>query len=109
MNTQMTETGFVEIRGRMTIDKDKDAILDYSFDWSEWLQVRGVLDTIDTYAFELSGSSTATVVTQTETAGLVTAYISGGAVGETLKLRCRITTNQGRTDDRTAYLTIIER
>jgi hypothetical protein len=105
----MTETGFVELRGKTTIDKDANAILDYSFDWSSWLNVRGVLDTIDSYNLDLSGSTTAQIITHAAQAGVVTAYVSGGAVGETLKLRCRIVTNQGRTDDRTVYLQVGER
>ena len=88
-----------------TFTKDPNAILDYSWDWSAWLTTP---ETIASYAFDLDGL---TQIAATQAAGVVTIVVSGGTVGKTHSLRCRITTNATapRTDDRTILLKIRDR
>lgn len=87
------------------VPKDPDATLDYTFGWSAWLTAVG--DTIDTV--EWLPDEGLTVANSTYTATTATAFVSGGAVGETLRLTCRITTLDGRIDDRTINIKIVER
>lgn len=50
-----------------------------------------------------------TVNSSSETDGAVTAWVSGGTLGEHYPIKCKITTSSGRIDERTIDLTIIER
>lgn len=92
---------------RPWITKDPDAVLDYSFDWSDWLQ-----------AGELIASHVVTVdgVTKnsdTRSGAVVTAWISGGEAtgGSPASVTCSVTTDSvpARTEHRTVYLRIRER
>jgi len=85
--------------------KDPDAVLDYTFAWTAWLTA--IEDTIDTV--EWIPDEGLTVANSSYTTTTATAFVSGGTVGETLKLTCRITTLDGRTDDRTITLKIVDR
>lgn len=43
------------------------------------------------------------------TDGIVTVWLSGGDTGSTYDVACRITTDAGRTDERTIHIRIRER
>jgi len=98
---------------KWSITKDPNAILDYIFDWTLWLDAVG--DTLATHVAAVTGSdpaSTAAIAASSISGKMVIVWVSGGVLGETVSLRCRITTSlspQPRTDDRTAYLKIRER
>lgn len=83
--------------------KDPQAVLDYAFDWTPWLAAG---ETIVTATATATG---ATVNSFTQAAGVVTVWISGGVVGASANVVCRVVTNSGRTDDRTLRLVIAER
>lgn len=85
--------------------KDPNAILDYTFDWAPYLTP--IADTIASVQFTTSTGLTKT--SQSNTATAATAFVSGGVVGKTEKLTCRIVTAGGRTDERTIDLKILER
>jgi hypothetical protein len=88
------------------IDKSQNALLDYPFDWAGkgWLQ-----------AGETIASSTITVATgitntlTTVLPGSVTAWLSGGVVGQTYLVTCNVLTSTGRRDERSIRLNIIQR
>jgi hypothetical protein len=104
------ETFVVDSSGKATILKDPDAILDYTFDWTQWLAAASVTpDTIATAVGAVSGAVTAAINSTSHDAQKVTLWVSGGAAGEKIVLRCRITTAAGRTDDRTVYLKVKDR
>jgi len=84
--------------------KDPDAVLDYAFDWTKWLQTS---ESISTYTISIDAGLTKD--SDSETAGIVTVWLSGGTDGETYKVACRITTGLGRTDERTAVVEMSER
>lgn len=86
-----------------TFTLDPDAVLDFTFDWTAWLADG---ETIDTHAIEPTDGIT--VDSSNIDGGLVVAWVSG-ATGTRQKLTCRITTDQGRTDDRTITLNVRER
>ena len=105
----MTTTFVVDDSGKPTILKDPNANLDYSWDWSDWLAASTPVDTITGFQILLSGSQTAVLGSTAHISGVVTAMISGGAVGDKIAATCRITTAGGKTEDRTIYLKVKER
>lgn len=84
--------------------KDPDATLDYTWDWTDWLNG----DTI-------SGTPTITVPagitksTQSNTTTAVTAWMTGGTVNGTYDIACKIVTAGGRTDERTVRIEVRNR
>jgi len=89
----------------MAFKKDPNAILDYTFDWGAYLTP--LTDAILTVVWITSAGIT--VASSTNTASTATAFVSGGVLGDTETLTCRITTVGGRTDDRSISLKIIDR
>ena len=91
---------------RPRIDKDPDATLDYSFDWTDWLDG----ETIAEYEVTVDG---VTKVSDVRAGAIVTAWISGGVAspGTFASVTCSVTTDSSpqRTDERTIYLKIVER
>jgi hypothetical protein len=86
-------------------DKDPQAVLDWAFDWSRWLAA----------GEEITGTPVVTVQSgltkdsQSNTTTKVTVWLSGGTLGTTYSVACRITTNQGRTDERTIGIRVTDR
>jgi len=89
---------------RPNIPKDADAVLDYIFDWTEWLDY--VTDTIASYAIEVDG---VVLDSHSQNGKLITVWVSGGTAGETASVTCQITTASSRIDERTIYLLVQER
>lgn len=85
-------------------DKDPQATLDWAFDWTSWLSES---ETISSATVTVDAGLTKD--SQTNTTTKVTAWISGGSLGTTYKVACRVTTNQGRTDERTIGIRVTER
>lgn len=101
-------TAFVaDASGKQTILHDPNAVLDYTFNWTAWLNT--VVDRIISIDFLVSNSVNAVVVAQYFSDTHATAWVSGGVPGEKITLRCRIYTLEGRVDDRTGYLKVKER
>jgi hypothetical protein len=87
-------------------EKDPDAVLDYVIDFAEkWLAAGDEILNVDVAV----AAGDVVIDDFTEADGVVTAWISGGTVDTLAKVRYRVTTAQGRTDDRTLELTIQER
>lgn len=85
-------------------EKDPQATLDWAFDWSKWLapgeEISSATVTVDSGLTKASESNTATKVT---------VWLAGGTLGVTYKVACRITTNQGRIDERTIGIRVTDR
>lgn len=81
--------------------KDPDDVLDYSFDWSAWLSAS---ETISTLVIEASPGIT--VDSNSSSSTVSTAWLSGGTAGFPYTVTHRITTNQGRTVDRTMTIRV---
>ena len=96
--------GYDLINGRPTKIKDPDAILNYTWDWVDWLNNFETPDIIVSHQILLANSPSAVVVGSSVLGSKVTAIISGGAPGEKLAATCRINTAGGYTDDCTIYL-----
>lgn len=87
-----------------TWEKDPSAVLDWKFNWTNWLS-----------AAETISSATVTVESgltkdsESNDTTTVTVWLSGGTLGETYEVTCRVTTNQGRTDERTIGIRVTDR
>lgn len=77
----------------MTLTKDPNAVLDYSVDWSRWLNG----DTIATGVWMVPAGLTK--VTDANTTTKTTAWLSGGTADQSYTVTNRITTTGGRTED----------
>lgn len=88
-----------------TFVHDPNARLDYTFDWSDRLDEA---ETIINYVLEVV-TGDITVDTDSEAAGVVTAWLEGGTNGTRAKVTCHIVTSVGREDDRTMTLSIRQR
>ena len=84
--------------------KDPSAVLDYMFDWTEWLATG---ETIADHT--ITADTGITVDSSTEDTGKVTVWLSGGTAGINYKVACLITTSAGRTDERTIWIKVVER
>jgi hypothetical protein len=84
--------------------KDPSAVLDYVFDWTEWLATG---ETITDHT--ITADTGITVDSSTEDDGKVTVWLSGGTAGINYKVACLITTSAGRTDERTIWIKVVER
>ena len=85
--------------------KDPEATLDYKFNWLEWLDG----DTIATQVVTIDDGATVESSAITDTDTSVTAFVSGGTVGRSYVLSCKITTVGGRTDERSLTILVVER
>lgn len=84
--------------------KDPDAVLDWMFDWNDWLASgETITDHIITVDTGITNDSS------TEDAGKVTVWLSGGTVHTEYCITCRITTSAGRTDDRSIWIQVENR
>jgi hypothetical protein len=84
--------------------KDPSAVLDYVFDWTEWL---ATVETITDHT--ITADTGITVDSSTESDGKVTVWLSGGTAGINYKVACLITTTAGRTDERTLWIRVVDR
>ena len=84
--------------------KDPSAVLDYVFDWTEWLATG---ETITDHT--ITADTGITVDSSTELDGKVTVWLSGGTAGVNYKVACLITTSAGRTDERTIWIKVTNR
>jgi hypothetical protein len=107
-----TTDTYVTTSGKPTITKDADADLDYTWDWSPYL--KSLNDTIAAVEFEVSepGGDTALVSHDPGFNSAQTViWLSGGVVGKTYQITCRITTTNDppRVDDRSIYVKITQK
>ena len=102
-----TETYVVGTSGKPTIKKDPNDILDYTWDWTDWLDL--ITDTIDSFTLVLPTGVTSPSSNVDATDKMVIAFLAGGTVGQTHMVTCRIVTVGGRTADRSIYLKMRER
>jgi hypothetical protein len=86
--------------------KDPDAVLDYAFDWSDWLD-SGAGEAISSHTID--ADTGITVDSDSESSGVVTVWLSGGTAGTTYAVRCEIVTDDSRTDERTMIIKVMER
>lgn len=86
-----------------TFIKDPSAVLDYSIDWSDWLEG----DTISTSTWTVPSGLSNTSESKTNTK--TTVWLSGGAVAQFYTVTNRVVTAGGRTDERSIVIVIGQR
>jgi hypothetical protein len=84
--------------------KDPDAILDYQWNWFDWLQPGEVI-----ISHSIIVPSGITLDSSAVDGPYVVAWLRGGTNGQTYIVTCRITTDQGRTDDRSMELRMLDK
>lgn len=108
----MTDTYDLTNPDKPKIVKDANAVLDYPFNWAEWLD--DISDVIASAAV-IADAGITLDTTAPHTLGYiivgqrVTVWLSGGTVNTTYRVTCRVTTVGGRTDDRSIFVKIKER
>lgn len=85
--------------------KDPGAKLDYSVDWSEWLEDIG--DTITTSTWVVTSGITQTTTSNTTTTATI--WLSGGTPGTIYQATNHIITAAGREDERTITVRVQDR
>ena len=83
--------------------KDPDAVLDYTFDWVEWLAGDAIMSYTITVPSGITKNSDSEV-----SAGKIQMFLSGGTAGVTYPIACKISTAT-RTDERTMQIRCEER
>ena len=83
--------------------KDPNAVLDYTLDWTLWLNG----DTITSDTWTVPGGLTS--VLEVTTARTSTIWLSGGTTGTEYTLVNRIVTIGGRTEDRSVVISVVSR
>lgn len=100
----MSRSAFaLEARG-LRVRQDPADVLDYAFDWSDWLD----LDAISTSTWASSPAGL-TLAAPSHAAGVARVWISGGTVGGTHLVSNTLTTAGGRTVTRSFWLDVVER
>lgn len=99
--------------GKVTIIKDDQAVLDYIFDWTNWLN--DVTDSISSKVASIGSNGSADGILTIQSSAIdgtskkVTIWLAGGTVDQTYQVECKITTAAGRTDERSIYVKIKDR
>ena len=83
--------------------KDPDAVLDWKWDWSDWLATS---ETITSWTVTPDTGVTVDSSAITDTSTSVTAWLSGGTAGNKYRVACLITTSAGRTDERSITIKV---
>lgn len=90
-------------------EKDPDAVLDYTIDWSDWLDD----DTISTSAWATPARADEdddiTIDDDSNTTTIATVWLSGGTPGLHYKVTNHIVTADGREEDRTITIKVKQR
>jgi hypothetical protein len=97
---------------KWTIDKDPDAILEYSVDWSSWLATGDTISTSNWVA-ETGLTVMGTPVPIVTGGNITTAWLAGGTAGNSYLVTNSIVTALpspgGRTEDRSFVVKVAER
>ena len=87
-----------------TFRKDPQAVLDYGFDWSDWL-ASGEVISASIWAVETGITKDSDTFDDTTTK----IWLSGGTAGETYTVANKVTTDTGRVEERSFELIVENR
>jgi|TARA_B110000908_G_C10161920_1_gene406468 hypothetical protein len=108
----INRTGFQQTNTGLVIDKDKEAQLIYTFDWSEWLESS---DTIATSAYSVVARRNDPAAIVVESNGIDASNkktyveISGGASNKVYIVTADVTTANGLRDRRNFRINVTDR
>lgn len=106
----MTISGF-ELKGNMlTIEKDTEANLSYSFDWSDWLTGTDTLSTVE-YSVQARLNDPKPIVIESSGIAIAKTYcfLSGGQLNKSYQVSCKITTVSGLVERRVFTVNVVNR
>ena len=86
--------------------KDPDAVLDYKFDWSDWLDDG---EAILSHSITETTGITIDSDSMTDASTSVTVWLSGGESGASYSVTCHVVTSDGRQDDRSITIVVGDR
>lgn len=96
-----TLTGFRADRDGAYIDKDPEATLDYSIDWTDWMPASDTINTSNWAVTSPAGDSDPiTVSSDAKTSYVSTAVLTGGTAGNSYTLNNTIVTSNNITERR---------
>jgi ABC-type nitrate/sulfonate/bicarbonate transport system ATPase subunit len=108
----INRTGFVQTNQGLEIDKDVEAQLAYTFDWSTWLEDGDTIASVTYTAAARRNDPTPLVV---ESSGLADSNtdtyveLSGGQVDKTYIVTAKVTTSDGLIDRRSFRVKVVAR
>lgn len=89
------------------MDKDPAAKLDFTVDWTLWLQAT---ETISTSTWTApTGITKMSAPAESIVGGKTTVWLQGGTVGVRYDVVNHIVTSQGREDERTITVVVVDR
>jgi len=106
----MSRTGFTQTIQGLTIDKDQEAQLIYTFDWSQWLPGNDTIVEADyTIAARVNDPDPLLKVSQGFTDSTTYVELSEGQLGKNYNVTCKITTANGLIDRRFFRVKVLNR
>lgn len=108
----VNRTGFNQTSSGLSIEKDVEAQLTYTFNWSDWLPQGDTLATVEYSAAARRNDPTPlTIVTSGITDGNTDSYVelAGGQADKTYIVTAKITTSDGLVDRRSFRVNVTNR
>lgn len=108
----INRTGFNQTNYGLEIDKDAEAQLAYTFNWSDWLDAGDSIATVEYSVAARRNDPTPIVI---ESSGLTDSNtdtyveLSGGQADKTYIVTCKVTTNNGIIDRRQFRVNVVNR
>jgi hypothetical protein len=108
----INRTGFNQTNTGLVIDKDTEAQLIYTFDWSDWLEAS---DTIATSTYTVVARRNDPAPIEIESQGIGSASkktyveLSGGAANKLYIVTADVTTSNGLRDRRNFRVNVVDR
>jgi hypothetical protein len=103
-------SGFTQTIQGLTIDKDVEAQLIYTFDWSTWLPTG---DSISTASYAITARANDPDPLEIESQGISGANtyveLSNGQLGKTYTVTCTVNTSNGLIDRRNFRVKVLAR
>jgi hypothetical protein len=105
-------TGFYQTNTGLEIDKDVEAVMIYTFDWSNWLDEGDTISTVEYSAAARRNDPTPLTIsdsgiTDSSTDTYVT--LGGGQVGKIYIITAKVVTDNGLTDRRNFRVKCVNR
>lgn len=108
----INRAGFYQTNTGLEIDKDVEAQLSYTFDWSTWLDTGDTIATVEYSAAARRNDPTPIVI---ESSGITDSNsdtyveLSGGQADKTYIITCKVTTADGLVDRRNFRVKCVNR
>lgn len=108
----INRTGFFQTNQGLEIDKDVEAVMVYTFDWSTWLDGGDTIATVDySVAARINDPTPPVIVSSGITDNDTDTYVelSGGQLNKTYIVTAKVVTGNGVTDRRNFRLKCVNR